>query len=348
MKKGLVQVARCISDLKYGIPIRLKSLNEDCLLISAERIEKDLFENFQNQETNCQLLISKQRAKYLFQKDCSLKIDIQDMEYEQFQKLVFSLDFSQVGLKFNEASDLEKKSLDILQNAELIPSALIVSPNYQFDFLINSLFEVDYVNYLNCKNQVEEFCSSELLLKSGKANIKAFRSHFDKDHYAITIYPNKVVEDNDVPLVRVHSSCFTGDLLSSLRCDCFDQLQEAIKIMSENNGGILIYLNQEGRGIGLTNKVRVYKAQLQGLDTVEANECLGFDDDFRNFDIASKILKSLNISTIDLLSNNPKKAKELSNCNITVRHLVSHQFLQDNLQGYYKTKMKKMNHIIDI
>jgi 3,4-dihydroxy 2-butanone 4-phosphate synthase/GTP cyclohydrolase II len=118
--------------------------------------------------------------------------------------------------------------------------------------------------------------------------------------------------------------------------------------MSEENGGIIIYLNQEGRGIGLTNKVRVYHAQSMGFDTVEANENLGLQGDSRGFAIAAKILKSLDIHQINLLSNNPTKAQDLIKEGIEVKDVFSHQFLNDEVKKYYQTKAQKFKHKIDV
>jgi GTP cyclohydrolase II len=203
-------------------------------------------------------------------------------------------------------------------------------------------------NYLLNRNEdVKEICNAELDLKVAKGKIIAFRSEFSKDHYAIIINP-QAKSENSLPLLRVHSSCFTGDLLASLKCDCFDQLQNAIKIMHKEEGGVIIYLNQEGRGIGLTNKVSVYNAQSMGLDTVEANENLGFEADSRCFSIAAKILKHLGINKAKLLSNNPSKAIELVKGGVEIESTISHQFFQEKIVNYYKVKAQKFNHNIKI
>ena len=108
-------------------------------------------------------------------------------------------------------------------------------------------------------------------------------------------------------LVRVHSSCVTGDIFSSLRCDCGDQLKESMKLIEKNKKGIVLYMAQEGRGIGLVNKLKAYHLQEQGFDTVEANEKLGFKADARDYGIGAQILRKMNIRLINLITNNPKK-----------------------------------------
>lgn len=150
--------------------------------------------------------------------------------------------------------------------------------------------------------------------------IVSFRVQGDEAvHLALIIGKPK---DNEPPLVRVHSSCVTGDLLGSLRCDCGDQLKLALAAIKAAGYGILLYLNQEGRGIGITNKLRAYGLQEQGMDTYEANHALGFESDERDFTAASSILKSLGIYNIKLLSNNPHKVSELEKHGITVSERV--------------------------
>ena len=134
--------------------------------------------------------------------------------------------------------------------------------------------------------------------------------------------------------------------MASLKCDCRDQLHSAIDKMSQR-GGIIIYLNQEGRGIGLANKLRTYELQSQGLDTVEANEVLGFDDDGRIFSPAATLLKKLNINEVELLTNNPRKAKSLEEYGIKVKRCIPHIVeLHEDISKYLKTKATKLSHSI--
>jgi GTP cyclohydrolase II len=152
----------------------------------------------------------------------------------------------------------------------------------------------------------------------------------------------------DAPLVRIHSECFTGDLLGSLRCDCGPQLQGAIASMAQAGDGAVLYLSQEGRGIGLINKLRAYTLQDNaGLDTLDANRALGWQADERNFHIAAAMLEALGIRRIRLLTNNPDKVAALTACGIEVVERVPHEFAPNGVNdAYLKTKALRFGHLI--
>ena len=167
----------------------------------------------------------------------------------------------------------------------------------------------------------------------------------DKEHIAIVYgQPN----DQDAPLVRIHSECLTGDVFGSQRCDCGDQLHEAQRIMAAE-GGILLYLRQEGRGIGLYNKLDAYALQDQGIDTYKANEMLGFDHDSRDFSPAIDMLKALDITRVRLLSNNPHKADELVAAGIDVTERIETGVYVNQFNAeYLKAKVEQQNHRIKL
>jgi GTP cyclohydrolase II len=149
------------------------------------------------------------------------------------------------------------------------------------------------------------------------------------------------------PLVRVHSECFTGDLLGSLRCDCGPQLRGAIARMAAEGAGAVLYLAQEGRGIGLINKLRAYSLQDGGLDTVDANRALGWEADERNFHIAAAMLRQLDMQRIRLLTNNPDKVTSLAACGIDVSERVPHHFAPNGVNdGYLATKATRFGHLL--
>lgn len=169
-----------------------------------------------------------------------------------------------------------------------------------------------------------------------------FQKH--QEHFAIQ-FGNP---DNNCPLVRVHSECITGDVFQSLRCDCGDQLKEAMEILAQK-GGYLIYLRQEGRGIGLYHKIDAYSLQDRGFDTYEANNKLNFPEDGREFNCAANILQALGIQSIKLLSNNPDKSRQISAAGIKVTKMISTGvYANKHNISYLKAKVNKHKHIIDL
>jgi len=182
--------------------------------------------------------------------------------------------------------------------------------------------------------------------KFGKFSIYGFEGRGPQEE-AVALVRGKL-KGRVAPLVRVHSQCLTGDVLTSLRCDCRAQLELSLKKISEAPSGILLYLPQEGRGIGLMNKLRAYELQDGGMDTVEANESLGFAADAREYDFPAKILKKLGATRIRLLSNNPDKIKQLESAGIRVVERVPCQpRLSKISQAYLQTKKRKMGHLLE-
>jgi len=174
------------------------------------------------------------------------------------------------------------------------------------------------------------------------AKIICFRTRWGTSTHLALI----IGEPGDNPLTRIHSSCITGDILGSLRCDCGDQLSMAIQQISEAGSGILLYLHQEGRGIGIANKLRAYQLQERGVDTYEANLMLGFEEDERDFTIAAAILKKLGIAAIRMLTNNPQKMHALEKAGITISQRIPLIAASgQHNHAYLKAKTQKAGHL---
>jgi|TARA_Y100000768_G_scaffold168035_1_gene125831 GTP cyclohydrolase II len=179
----------------------------------------------------------------------------------------------------------------------------------------------------------------------GDFRIRVFHEDSGLDHVALTLGD---MEGPDPVLVRVHSECLTGDAFGSLRCDCGPQLDSALRQISERGWGALIYLRQEGRGIGLHAKIQAYHLQDQGADTLDANLKLGLPGDARNYDIAAQILQSIGVTRISLLSNNPDKVQQLQKHGINVEERMPLLAgIGDDNREYLKTKLERMGHEID-
>lgn len=187
---------------------------------------------------------------------------------------------------------------------------------------------------------------AELPTRFGDFHIVAFWNNRDeKEHVAIV--KGEVLGAEDVP-VRLHSECLTGDVMGSLRCDCRDQLEAALQAIGRMDKGMVLYLRQEGRGIGLINKIRAYSLQDQGLDTVEANLALGFRDDERDYAVAAHMLHSLKVRSIQLMTNNPKKIAQLTQYGVKVNGRIPHVLPPNPHNEFYlKTKAAKSGHLID-
>jgi GTP cyclohydrolase II len=194
---------------------------------------------------------------------------------------------------------------------------------------------------------LRQIVSAEVPLNDAPdSRVVAFRSDGSAiEHLAIVIGRPQA---RDAPLVRIHSECFTGDLLGSMRCDCGEQLRGAIRRMAEDGAGVLLYLAQEGRGIGLVNKLRAYRLQDRGLDTMDANRVLGWGADERNFLIGATMLRLMGIKRIRLLTNNPDKMDAMTACGIEVTDREPHLFAPNGVNDeYLATKAGRFGHMLD-
>ncbi len=195
-------------------------------------------------------------------------------------------------------------------------------------------------------DELQMVAHANLPTRYGRFRIYGFQGSGPQEEAIALVRGN--LNGKNVPLVRVHSQCLTGDVLASLRCDCRAQLELSLKKIGQAPSGILLYLPQEGRGIGLMNKLRAYELQDNGMDTVEANETLGFAADARDYDFSAQILKKLGAIRIRLLSNNPEKVRQLEKSGIHVVERVPCQPRVSKIsRAYLKTKKRKMGHLLE-
>jgi len=197
------------------------------------------------------------------------------------------------------------------------------------------------------KPQLKNLVQTRIPTAHGEFTLHYYSNNLDdKEHIAFV--KGDVTGKKSIP-VRIHSECFTGDVFGSRRCDCGEQLDLALKLIDEAGCGVLIYLRQEGRGIGLLKKLQAYNLQDQGLDTVDANIHLGHLADEREYDLAALMLKDLQVSSISLMTNNPNKIDELVRLGVKVdRRIPVETHVHDDNQVYLKTKVKKMSHLLSL
>lgn len=200
---------------------------------------------------------------------------------------------------------------------------------------------------------VEQVASADFPTRWGHFRIYGFRTPIGHDGNKDRLEEAVALVIGDVqsssPLVRVHSQCLTGDVFHSLRCDCRQQLELSLSMIASEGAGILIYEQQEGRGIGLMAKLQAYQLQDAGLDTVEANERLGFKADHRDFTLPAEILKALGVSSVRLLSNNPEKVEALEKAGVRVVERVPCEVKPSQYaEEYLKTKKEKMGHLFTL
>lgn len=209
------------------------------------------------------------------------------------------------------------------------------------------IITIDHIIDYRKKNQDLVTREVEVVLptKFGDFKMAAFSDEIEKKEY-IAVFKGDLQGKEDV-LVRLHSECLTGDVFGSKRCDCGEQLQKSLESINEKGEGLLIYLRQEGRGIGIYNKLKAYNLQDQGHDTVEANHLLGFKDDLRDFAVAAQIIKDFDIKSIEILTNNPKKIESLEKYGIDVKKRIDSETepTTEN-KKYLETKRDKMGHYI--
>ena len=363
INQKLISVERAASDLRRGGSVVVSNGEQAILITSAELITNSRLVKFMDLSAGDALVgLTYNRANILKISPRSGDVALVRINDHMDSGVIASMadpaddlmKIMQGPFKVSETSpsNLHDAGIKLCKIAKLLPAAVFSTPIENSpewaeksntllvqadDVLSHTLTEALSLNIIT---------SAKVPLAGGEnSTMIAFRPEDGgTEHFAIIV--GDPPSDKPV-LTRIHSECFTGDLLGSLKCDCGEQMRGAIKYMNEQGGGILLYLAQEGRGIGLINKLRAYHLQDQGFDTVDANERLGFLSDERIFEPAAEMLKKMGYHDVNLLTNNPDKVNGLEDCGITVSNRVEHKFPSNNHNDLYlKTKKKRSGHLL--
>ena len=260
-----------------------------------------------------------------------------------------------INLVAERAGSLADHATRLLRHAKLLPTALLARLPFR-DIAVQDRFALEHnilvlearelESYQNHSQTITRVAARAKvpLAVAEDAEVVMFRAEIgNEDHFAVLIGTGAEVE---APIVRLHSQCITGDVLGSLKCDCGEQLQAAMRMMTREGGGVLVYLAQEGRDIGLLNKMRAYALQDKGLDTVDANHALGFATDERVFLPAARILNALNITQLRLITNNPDKIRQLEHYGIKVKERLPLEIASNpHNERYIATKKHRTGHM---
>ena len=197
------------------------------------------------------------------------------------------------------------------------------------------------------KPRLHKVAEAEFPTEFGYFRVYGFRGAGEGQSEEAVVLKMGELREDPPPLVRIHSECLTGDVFHSLRCDCRAQLELALKTIAQEGRGLIIYEHQEGRGIGLLNKLRAYELQDQGADTVEANQRLGFESDLRSYELPGAILRFFGLEAIRLLSNNPKKVEAVERAGVRAERVPCLADAIDTREAYLRTKKEKMGHWLE-
>ena len=363
-----VKIERAISELRRGGKLVISDINSgiSVLLVASELIEKHTIDDLSKLAlSRPNIILSKNRAKAIginvADGPCSILI-------KNFWNLddILSLCMPLVNHKTPKVDGALPESYNgvvsscilLLRQSRLLPAGLMtIISNVSLEQINKWAFDKNLIQINTSDINSYEKVSANSLIMSVRAKVPImhtenceiilFRPKDGGDeHFCLVFGKNRTLK-SDHALVRIHSQCITGDVLDSLKCDCGQQLKQSIKLMAKADEGILIYLAQEGRDIGLLNKLRAYSLQETGMDTVEANEDLGFNDDERLYYPAKEILAQLKIKNVKLITNNPKKVEHLKNLGINVTKRVPIKISPNKYnKKYLETKSIKSGHIL--
>lgn len=353
----LERLNRARADLRMGLPVALHTPDGAALMVPAESLTIQRLRDLRALCEQPVLAVTGHRAQTLkaraYDGDVARVLIPPDADLAWIAALADPADDLRMPMKgplrtLREGSaDLHRAAIRLTKAAQLLPAALVAqTPQALALAAEHGLTTLDAAETLALETNLAPVIAARLPMRlAGAGRLHVFRPDDGGiEHYAIEVGQ----PDRHAPvLARLHSACFTGDVLGSLKCDCGPQLHGALTAMHDAGAGVLLYLNQEGRGIGLANKMRAYSLQDQGFDTVEANHRLGFDDDERDFRLGAELLRRLGFERVRLLTNNPAKVAMLAQSGITVTERVPLQVgLTAENAAYLATKAAKSGHLL--
>ncbi len=355
----LERLSRARTDLRMGVPVIFCDGASAILAVAAETMNGERLSDLRALSDNLELTVTARRAE-------TLKARVYDTDVARLHiapdrslawiravadpadDMLHPMKGPLVAQRDGDAH-LHRTAIQLTKQAQVLPAIVCVDLENSKAFAAQH--DLTYLNteisapLIAAQSEMQHVVHARLpMTVSNAGRLHIFRPEDGSvEHYAVEIG----TPDRTKPvLTRLHSACFTGDVVGSLKCDCGPQLHSALAAMGQNGNGILLYLNQEGRGIGLANKMRAYSLQDQGFDTVEANHRLGFEDDERDFRIGSAILKKLGFESVHLMTNNPNKVSMMTANGIDVVERVPLIVGQtDQNAAYLATKAKKSGHL---
>ena len=362
-QSAIIQVERAIGDIRCGAWVVLKDNTSATLCAHPEALGVDELQTWTAQKNaGAALVIPPARARRIGLKitqKTPVRVLLEALHgADDILNIIDPLRGGNVNLDalmLGAADVTDEAAIQLAKQAFLLP-CMVIQPlpvkhehadKWAFENNVVSVNTADILSYgENIASSVEVVSEANVPLQGAEnARVIAFRPRIgNAEHLAVVIGD---ISKSASPLVRVHSSCITGDILGSLRCDCGEQLHASIAAMGKEGAGVLLYLNQEGRGIGIANKLRAYALQDSGLDTVDANIEMGFDADERTFLVAAKMLEKLGVKSIRLMTNNPQKTSDLSRYGIAITQRVP-LAIEANAHNsaYLDTKAKRCGHIL--
>ena len=366
-----LKIERAISELRRGGKIVISDPNSrySVLLVASELIQKDTVQELSERAlSRPNVILSSNRCNAIGIKitdqSCSILID-KDWSLHDILSLCMPLTGHKIpiinGVIAENNESIVFYCLLILRQSRLLPAGLMsivsnIAPENINQWAFNNnlihinISDIKYYEQNTAESLVMSVKAKVPIAETENCEIIIFRPKDGGDEHFCLVFGKTRKIDTELEhntLVRVHSQCITGDVLDSLKCDCGQQLKQSIKIMAQANEGVLIYLAQEGRDIGLLNKLRAYSLQETGMDTVEANEDLGFNDDERLYYPVKEMLSQLKITKVKLITNNPRKVENLTKLGINVTERIPIKINPNKYnKKYLDTKSKKSGHIL--